>query len=260
MFGMGDRDDVQSSHDSMSVADTSDITSHVPQAQNRSPVKAPTKQASDADGDKSPTQSKSSKATMVPQRKPTLDGTATRPNLTAPPRSVSGTSAVGSAPGPINSPSTTLPAPRAVPAVLPPIRYSAAAASAVAQPSAPAAVSSTSTGVPPAGSASSLLTAPSTHVPVFTSPLPTAASSALPPIGSAFTASSSTPSQDQVPQAHAPSTSSIQTPVTLANQSPEVQKASLPSEEFSIAASESAVSPTTSHASIPVSVSIDFIH
>ena len=183
MFGMIDRDDVQSSHDSMSVADTSEIVSHVPPPQNRSPVKAPTKQGSDGDGDKSPTQSKATKISSVPQRKPTLDGTAIRPTgLSAPSRSTSGTSAIGPVPGPLTSPPVLTPAPRAMPAVLPPIRYSAAAASAVAQSSAPA-VNAAPSSLP---ALPSIIATPSLSNPTSQTTLPSL--SPLPPAGTSMTA------------------------------------------------------------------------
>lgn len=156
-FGMGERDDVLSSHDSMSVADTSELTPPIapPIRTPAKSVKPPERSSSastakdapalplastatpEEGGEKSPTATKT-KTSTTGQRKPTLDGTAQRPTgLSGPTRALSGSQ-------PSSSATTTTTTTR-VPAVLPPIRYAAAAASAVALPQAAAAASPAAT-------------------------------------------------------------------------------------------------------------------
>ena len=160
-FGMGERDDIQSSHDSMSIADTSEIVPPLPTARTPArPTKPPLNTTADKsssqakdnststppdDGEKSPTAAKKAPAA---QRKPTLDGNAQRPTglTSVPARSASMSTSVAnlaspgpSAVSPSATPSAAAPTTASRPP-LPPIRYSAAAASAVTPPQPPAAV------------------------------------------------------------------------------------------------------------------------
>ncbi|KAK9895749.1 hypothetical protein P389DRAFT_195881 [Cystobasidium minutum MCA 4210] len=154
-FGIAN-DDIQSSHDSTSLADTSDIGSHVPvHTQVRTPAKkeskptASAKEKDEADEKPhSPTAVKT-KSTGTANRKPTLDGTAQRPTGLVPPTtrttSSSTPSTAATSTTAAKEPAPSGPAPRTVPTVLPPIRYSAAAASAVhASPQAATTPSATS--------------------------------------------------------------------------------------------------------------------
>ncbi|KAI5480621.1 hypothetical protein MNV49_000317 [Pseudohyphozyma bogoriensis] len=145
-FGVGG-DDIQSSHDSTSVADDvatpasipptpSVATSSLPAAvAPKTPAKETVKSPPTTDlSEKSPT----AKGKATPARKPTLDSTTPRPVISTPTRTASG-------PAPVA---------RAVPAPLPPIRYAAAAAAANAPPtpsSASVATPSTPASAPPPG-------------------------------------------------------------------------------------------------------------
>lgn len=161
-------DDVHSSHESQSLADTSDIVTNAtpskPAARDRSASNkhkkddAPTSQQSSepdssaqlssAAGDKSPTSARVAPSAKSTSRKATLESNA--PNKQP---KVSPAQAAPAPPTPATSSASTAPQPRQAPVVLPPIRYSAAAAAAVAPPSSTSAqspaVTSPTGGAPP---------------------------------------------------------------------------------------------------------------
>ena len=235
-YGMN-QDDVQSSHDSMSIADTSDMAAIAPTtsstrtpakpvaASKLTPSREGTADLADGNGERSPTTTKTNKSS-VPQRKATLDGTASRPTgLSAPSRSASGVPTIST---PTKEPAVPSPVPRSTPAVLPPIRYSAAAASAV------------SNNNPPTPSAAAQSQAASQTAALVASP------SSVP--AAAAAAKSPTPAAPQAAPAakEAPTTAA-------AAPSPQVSKASLPSAPSSTAPpSEVSPSPAPSHANLPV--------
>ncbi|KAM0752785.1 hypothetical protein T439DRAFT_354268 [Meredithblackwellia eburnea MCA 4105] len=158
-FGVG-ADDIQSSHDSQSVADEPPAPTPAPVPTPRTPAKEPAKVVSLDASEKSPTVAKAKPSPT--SRKPTLESNTPRPVLNSTPtRSVSG-------------PAPVVPTPRAAPAPIP-FRYAAAAAgAAAAAPTTSAAATTTSVAAP---ATLSPATAPSQGPPGLAQPTSTPSAS-----------------------------------------------------------------------------------
>ena len=128
-------DDLQSSHDSHSVADPTDVSPspQKPPARSMSGTK-PSREASTDDTPeiRSPPPKPVSSSLPTKGRKATLEGGSVRPNLSGPAPPVPKTSHISSVVP------ASAPTPRTAPVIMPPIRYSAMAAAAVAPPTTPA--------------------------------------------------------------------------------------------------------------------------
>lgn len=264
-FGMVN-DDMQSSHDSQSLADTSDIVTNAtpskPAAKDKAKAKKEESAAASSEaelpsatstyaGEKSPT---SARVAPVKGRKATLENKTGPPATTKASTTSATSSASASAQGNVASPASAAPQPRQAPVVLPPIRYSAAAAAAVAPSSSQSATSgappATSPPAPPATSTPGVLPTHSASVkvlPAQAQPSPATRSEGPPPgLESIKTPTAAT----TVPPAAGPSPSTSN--ASLAN-----QQAGLPSATPSSSSPDLSLDATPSRVTSPKRDSVD---
>lgn len=206
-FGINNLDDIQSSHDSHSVADTSDIVTNATPSKPAIRTASAQGQGETGSGEKSPTGTRTSvsagsdRTTTANKRKATLDGASRPSNLS------------GSAPPVPKSSGAALPATKPTPVVLPPIRYSAAAAAAVAQPSQPTPSASTTSGQSlPSAQPSTTEKAPKAPSRQTSTLTEGADEQAKPPESVASQATSAVSAPSPPPQAALPTPPAISTP------------------------------------------------
>ena len=235
-------DDLTSSHDSHSVADTSDIVTS-----NATPSKPSQSSISNRSRDRDDSERSPNAATKPQSSAPPTRRKATMENGVRP-ASISGPAPpLPKGPPGLSGATQSVPQPRTAPVVLPPIRYSAAAAAAVAPPT-------TQSSAPPASAPAPTSVTP-VSAPITAQPLASAASAAsgikIVPANSSVhppTAQSSTSSASALSQVQAEAKPSVQPQPLQA--SPEVAAMSPAPSVKPVDAS-----PSLSSASLPSSAS-----